>query len=211
MGAIMFEMLIGYPPFYSEEPMATCRKIVHWKQYLRFPPEAQLSPEARDLICRLLCDVDGRLGSNGSGELRAHPFFAGVAWAGLYDGPAPYTPEVHGELDTRNFEHFEEDAAMTPSAGQRGAGAKLWGAAASAGGKPPDPNFIGYTFKNFEVVVGGAEGGEGRVVKAKPKARATLASVFPGAAAAAGAPPGSPPRPSASLTEPPQSPEFPGL
>ena len=27
LGAIMFEMLVGYPPFYSEEPMSTCRKV----------------------------------------------------------------------------------------------------------------------------------------------------------------------------------------
>ena len=62
LGAIMYEMLVGYPPFYSEEPMSTCRKIVHWRQHLRFPPELPISPEARDLIQRLLCEVDQRLG-----------------------------------------------------------------------------------------------------------------------------------------------------
>lgn len=23
----MYEMLVGYPPFYSDEPMSTCRKV----------------------------------------------------------------------------------------------------------------------------------------------------------------------------------------
>lgn len=44
--------------------MTTCRKIVNWRTYLRFPPEAEaaLSPAARDFISRLLCDVEDRLG-----------------------------------------------------------------------------------------------------------------------------------------------------
>ncbi|GJX36144.1 serine/threonine-protein kinase tricorner-like protein [Tanacetum coccineum] len=28
LGAIMFEMLVGYPPFYSDDPMSTCRKVL---------------------------------------------------------------------------------------------------------------------------------------------------------------------------------------
>ncbi|KAJ0860266.1 putative protein kinase AGC-NDR family [Helianthus annuus] len=49
LGAIMYEMLVGYPPFYSDEPMSTCRKIVNWRTHLKFPEEAKLSPEAKDL------------------------------------------------------------------------------------------------------------------------------------------------------------------
>jgi serine/threonine protein kinase len=29
LGAIMYEMLVGYPPFYSDEPMTTCRKVMY--------------------------------------------------------------------------------------------------------------------------------------------------------------------------------------
>lgn len=29
LGAIMYEMLIGYPPFCSEDPRITCRKVHH--------------------------------------------------------------------------------------------------------------------------------------------------------------------------------------
>ncbi|CAM8924607.1 unnamed protein product [Rhodiola kirilowii] len=36
LGAIMYEMLVGYPPFYSDEPMSTCRKIVNWRAHLKF-------------------------------------------------------------------------------------------------------------------------------------------------------------------------------
>ncbi len=39
----MYEMMIGYPPFYSEDPMSTCKKIVNWRSTLRFPPEVYTS------------------------------------------------------------------------------------------------------------------------------------------------------------------------
>ncbi|XP_047332496.1 serine/threonine-protein kinase tricornered-like [Impatiens glandulifera] len=70
LGAIMYEMLVGYPPFYSDEPMATCRKIINWKTHLKFPEEAELSPEAKDLVSKLLCNVDKRLGANGANEIK---------------------------------------------------------------------------------------------------------------------------------------------
>ncbi|KAM7476733.1 hypothetical protein LguiB_023976 [Lonicera macranthoides] len=64
LGAIMYEMLVGYPPFYSDDPMSTCRKIVNWKTHLKFPEEAELSSEAKDLISKLLCNVNQRLGAD---------------------------------------------------------------------------------------------------------------------------------------------------
>ena len=42
VGAIMYEMMVGYPPFYSDDPMTTCRKIVNWRQCLSFPDEVSL-------------------------------------------------------------------------------------------------------------------------------------------------------------------------
>lgn len=81
VGAIMFECLIGYPPFYSDDPLTTCRKIVNWRMFLRFPPEVPISPAARDLVQRLMCDVDDRLGTQGVEEIKSHPFFAGAGFA----------------------------------------------------------------------------------------------------------------------------------
>lgn len=129
VGAIAYEMMVGFPPFYSgvcvatwlcffslwhilkqcfpmpaDDPMTTCRKIVNWRTYLRFPPEAEaaLTPAARDFIARLLSDVEERLGSHGgASEIRAHPFFAGVDWQRMYDAKPPYRPALEHELDTQ--------------------------------------------------------------------------------------------------------------
>ena len=84
VGAIMFEMLVGYPPFYrrvllllgsplvpmhfilhtshipplpsflSDDPLTTCRKIVNWRLFLKFPEEIVISPDAKDLITKLM-------------------------------------------------------------------------------------------------------------------------------------------------------------
>ena len=32
LGIIMFEMMIGYPPFFSNSSSETCRKILNWNQ-----------------------------------------------------------------------------------------------------------------------------------------------------------------------------------
>lgn len=181
VGAIMYEMLVGYPPFYSDEPMTTCRKIVHWRHHLRFPAEVSLSVEARDLIERLLCDVDQRLGTHHVDDIKAHAFFRGIQWDTLYMSKAPYTPDVEGELDTQNFEDFEEDENMKwgGDGGEEARGVAVGGSAEAGGGKK-DMAFIGYTYKNFEVV-----GDE--VQKKKSKAKPSLTSIFPAAMDTVGA------------------------
>ncbi|XWS26658.1 hypothetical protein CRYUN_Cryun26dG0049200 [Craigia yunnanensis] len=108
LGAIMYEMLVGYPPFYSDDPVTTCRKIVHWKNHLKFPDEARLTPAAKDMICRLLCDVDNRLGTLGANQIKAHPWFKDTQWDKLYEMEAAFKPEVNGDLDTQNFMKFDE-------------------------------------------------------------------------------------------------------
>lgn len=53
LGAIMFECLVGYPPFCSETPHETYTKIMNWRYHLVFPDDVHLSREAEDLIRRL--------------------------------------------------------------------------------------------------------------------------------------------------------------
>jgi len=46
---------------------------------LEFREEPQISNEAKDLISRLLCDVDQRLGSRGVDEIKASNFGEKIA------------------------------------------------------------------------------------------------------------------------------------
>ncbi|KAF3436132.1 hypothetical protein FNV43_RR23224 [Rhamnella rubrinervis] len=144
LGAIMYEMLVGYPPFYSDDPMSTCRKIVNWRTHLKFPEEAKLSSEAKDLIAKLLCNVNQRLGSKGADEIKVHPWFEGIEWDKLHLMEAAFIPEVNDELDTQNFEKFEESDNQTQSSSKTGPWRKMLSS--------KDINFVGYTYKNFEII-----------------------------------------------------------
>ncbi|KAI8524641.1 hypothetical protein RHMOL_Rhmol13G0164300 [Rhododendron molle] len=159
LGAIMYEMLVGYPPFYSEEPMTTCRKIVNWRTHLKFPQEAKLSIEAKDLIRKLLCNVDQRLGTRGAYEIMAHPWFKGIEWEKLYQMEAAFIPEVKGDLDTQNFEKFDEvrtDVYQLEPTTQTSSKSGPWRKASIKicfNMLPSkDANFVGYTYKNLEIV-----------------------------------------------------------
>ncbi|GAU41383.1 hypothetical protein TSUD_398200 [Trifolium subterraneum] len=152
LGAIMYEMLVGYPPFYSDDPVTTCRKhfngqIVHWKNHLKFPDEARITPEAKDLICRLLSGVPHRLGTRGANEIKAHPWFRDVIWDRLYETEAAFKPRVIGELDTQNFMKFDEVEPPKPYRTGSGPIRKMLLT-------PQDLSFVGYTYKNFAAVKG---------------------------------------------------------
>lgn len=43
LGVIMFECLVGYTPFYAEDPVTTCRKILNWPRFLEIPEETAIS------------------------------------------------------------------------------------------------------------------------------------------------------------------------
>ncbi|KAK6141651.1 hypothetical protein DH2020_024593 [Rehmannia glutinosa] len=114
LGAIMFEMLVGYPPFYSDDPMSTCRKC---------EPEAWFKR---------------------ADEIKAHSWFNGVDWDNIYHMEAAFIPEVKDELDTQNFEKFEESEHHNQTSSKSGPWRKMLSS--------KDINFVGYTYKNFEIV-----------------------------------------------------------
>lgn len=51
-------------------------KVINWKSNLKFPQERRLSEEAKDLISKLLCGADQRLGKGGVHEVKVISYFA---------------------------------------------------------------------------------------------------------------------------------------
>ena len=138
LGVIMYECLVGYPPFYAEDPMSTCRKIVNWKKTLVFPDEAKLTPDSKDLIQRMVCDSAKRLTFD---QLKSHRFFAGMDWNNIRKTKSPIVPAVTNELDTQNFDKFEDLTNDEALAAEE---------AAALGAAGADNSFVGYTFKRVE-------------------------------------------------------------
>ncbi|KAK3794187.1 hypothetical protein RRG08_049587 [Elysia crispata] len=142
LGVIMYEMLIGYPPFCSESPQETYRKVMNWRETLIFPPEMPISNDARDLIKRFCCDPEHRIGANGIEEIKAHPFFRYVDWEHIRERPALIPVDVKGIDDTSNFDDFPEIDLKLPPSQQNEEEFR--------DPKYKDWVFINYTFKRFE-------------------------------------------------------------
>ncbi|BFZ64997.1 hypothetical protein YB2330_006160 [Saitoella coloradoensis] len=151
LGVILFECLYGFPPFVSKTRHATRMKILRWRESLRFPSAPRISPEAKDLITRLICERQDRLGSSLStrtagrpnsmyatargrpeerdggiqadaGDIKAHPWFKGIDWPTLRDQESPFQPEVKDIFDTRYFEELSTDEPLAaPGAAAGGA------------------------------------------------------------------------------------------
>jgi serine/threonine protein kinase len=87
-------MLVGYPPFFSDSPSDTCKKILNWKNNFTIPEKTKISDEAADLIFKLVTDVEKRLGYNGAEEIKRHPFFRKINWEKLLQFTPPFIPKV---------------------------------------------------------------------------------------------------------------------
>ncbi|XP_039999613.1 serine/threonine-protein kinase 38-like isoform X2 [Xiphias gladius] len=138
LGVIMYEMLIGYPPFCSETPQETYRKVMNWKETLVFPPEVPISERAKDLILRYCTDAENRIGAVSVEEIKSHPFFESVDWEHIRERPAAISIEIKSIDDTSNFDDFPESDILQPAN------------ATEPDFKSKDWVFLNYTYKRFE-------------------------------------------------------------
>nr|CAB3498464.1 unnamed protein product [Digitaria exilis] len=125
VGVILFELIVGIPPFNAEHPQFDSVAVAASQGLLdilkisipytifdnilnrKIPwphvPE-EMSLDARDLIDKLLTeDPHQRLGANGASEVKQHPFFKDISWDTLARQKAAFVPSSDGAFDTSYF------------------------------------------------------------------------------------------------------------
>ena len=109
LGAMIFEFLIGIPPFHDESESLTTANILQGK--ILFEEDDEISPEARDLIVKLLeLDPVKRLGYKDIQEIFDHPWLKGVDPS---TAEPPFLPDLSSETDTEFFEERYKFSKVT--------------------------------------------------------------------------------------------------
>jgi serine/threonine kinase 38 len=137
LGVILFEMLAGYAPFCSKKTNEVCHKVMNFKKYLKFPSNCKASKECRDLIYKLVCNPDSRLGKKGSSEIKSHPFFKGINWLKIKEMKPPFIPQLSSDYDFKYFDNFPYLEPFIPIKEK-------------VVRKRNEPEYTGYTFKGKE-------------------------------------------------------------
>jgi cGMP-dependent protein kinase len=111
-GILIYEMLMGQPPFCADDPMDIYQKILRNK--VQYP--ASMSKNAKDLVSKLLVSNPvQRLGSlkKGHRDVTGHAFFKDIKWNKLTarEIQAPYVPDIKSDTDTSNFEEYDDEGA----------------------------------------------------------------------------------------------------
>lgn len=109
LGVLIFEMVVGAPPFYAEDPMEVYEKILGGNPAMPTFFTRNLS----DLIKKLLRSQQGkRLGNTrgGTAAVIKHKWFSSFDWTGLETNEmkAPYKPTISAPDDVTNFDSFDE-------------------------------------------------------------------------------------------------------
>ncbi|XP_071492138.1 uncharacterized protein [Diadema antillarum] len=148
VGVILYEMLVGQPPFHADSPAETQWKVINWLQCLHIPPQAKLSRDASDFILRLCTGPEDRLGKNGVLDIKSHPFFQTIDFdSNIRKMKAPYTPTLRHPTDTSNFDPVSPEKLHGSNSST-----DSWDSnpsEAESHRQQPDHAFFEFTFRRF--------------------------------------------------------------
>jgi len=116
LGILLYEMLVGQPPFVGPTPVETYHLTMRGKYRLplNFPKAAKA------LISKLLVHHPAlRLGcmKDGAKEVCSHPWFQAISWGELERRKLamPFVPQIQDELDTSYFDDYGDESSEEQS------------------------------------------------------------------------------------------------
>ncbi|PIK52069.1 hypothetical protein BSL78_11021 [Apostichopus japonicus] len=123
--------------------------VINWRETLKIPRIAKLSPEAEKLILELCTNAEERLGAH---QIKHHPFLKSVDFTkNIRDAEAPYKPTIRFPTDTSNFDPVSPDKLRGSSSS--------WGSSESNGNhknhkskgnhRQTEHAFFEFTFRRF--------------------------------------------------------------
>ena len=112
LGCLIYELYLSRTPFQADYTTKIFQNIIAADKVLAFPP--RMDPQHVSLIKKLLSvNPAFRLGnlSGGIEEIISDPFFSTVNWPGIINQTeaSPYAPPIGDELDSSNFDDYEEE------------------------------------------------------------------------------------------------------
>ncbi|EOA29736.1 hypothetical protein CARUB_v10012823mg [Capsella rubella] len=174
VGIILFELIVGIPPFNAEHPQQIFDNILNRKIPWPHVPE-EMSAEAHDIIDRFLTeDPHQRLGARGASEVKQHIFFKDINWDTLARQKAAFVPASESAIDTSYFrsryswntsdeqffpsgevQDYSDADSLTNSSGgsnnhhEEGEAEEYEGHTEFESGVPVDYSFSNFSFKNL--------------------------------------------------------------
>ncbi|SAM00953.1 hypothetical protein [Absidia glauca] len=109
LGVLIFEMLVGKPPFEDENPVNLYEKILECR--IDWPAGNLISPVVKDLLLGLLTADVSRRYDGGDRNIKCHPWFAGVDFEKVLKQDwvtPPFIPSLQDDGDTDCFPKYRE-------------------------------------------------------------------------------------------------------
>ena len=142
LGAVLYEMMYGLPPFYSRDTAEMYDNILYKPLRLR----TNVSASARSILEGLLQkEKEQRLGAKKDfHEIKSHAFFSDMNWDDLDNKKIhpPYNPNVSGQLDLKHFDPEFVREPVPASVGKSAGGSKM----VSASVMEADNMFQGFSY-----------------------------------------------------------------
>ncbi|EHH59364.1 hypothetical protein EGM_09451, partial [Macaca fascicularis] len=105
MGVVLYEFLVGCVPFFGDTPEELFGQVVSGSW---MPGGEAAGHCAQPIFLVLCCPHPLGISAGGTHEVKQHPFFLALDWAGLLRHKAEFVPQLEAEDDTSYFDTRSE-------------------------------------------------------------------------------------------------------